>query len=85
MKKLISLAMLVGLFSSCKEEEIITPSVLVKPICCSEIYYGEIIHKEMHSIGDTIRIQYNQMPKHQLAYPNPRRYEYVTVVITKIN
>jgi hypothetical protein len=83
MKKILSLAILIGLFS-CKEEETITPSVLVKQICCSEIYYAEILHKEMHSVGDTIRIQYNQMPKHQLAYPNPKCYEYVSVVITKI-
>ena len=85
MKKVFLFGILIGLFSSCKEEETITPSVMVKPICGSEIYYGEIIHKEMHSIGDTIRIQYNQMPKHELAYPHPKRYEYVSVVIIKIN
>lgn len=84
MKKILSLAILIGLFSSCKEKETITPSVLVKPICCSEIYYGEILHKEMHSIGDTIRIQYNQMAKHEWAYPHPRRYDYVSVVIIKL-
>jgi hypothetical protein len=83
MKKILLLTMLVGMFS-CKEEEIITPSVLVKPIGGSEIYYGEILHKNLYKIGDTIRIQYNEMPKHELAYPNKRRYEYVTVVIIKL-
>lgn len=82
MKRLILLAIVLGMFS-CKEEEIVTPSVLVKPICCSEIYYGEILHKDMHSIGDTIRITYNQMPKHEWAYPNPKHTQYVSVVIIK--
>lgn len=84
MKKVILFGILIGLVSCKEQEETITPSIMVKPICCPEIYYGEILHKEMHSIGDTIRIQYNQMPRHQLAYPHPRRYDYVSVVITKI-
>ena len=83
MKKIIAFAVLIGMVS-CKEEETITPSVLVKPICCSEIYYGEILHKEMYNLGDTIRITYNQMPKHELAYPNPRHTDYVSVVIIKL-
>ena len=84
MKKLIIAIAVLSTMVSCKEEETITPSVIVKPICCSEKYYGEILHKEMYNIGDTIRIQYNQMPKHELAYPNPKCYEYVSVVIIKI-
>jgi hypothetical protein len=82
MKQLFLLTMLIGFFS-CNKEEIVTPSVLVKPICCSEIYYAEILHKEMYSVGDTIRITYNQMPKHELAYPNSFRNKYTTVVIIK--
>ena len=78
-------AILIVLLSSCKkEEEVVTPSVLVKETCCSPIYYAEILHKELYSVGDTLRITYNQMPAHQLAYPNKRRIEYTTVVITKI-
>ena len=74
-------AILLVLFSSCKKDEIITPSVTVKEVCCSPIYYAEILHKEMYKVGDTIRITYNQMPKHELAYPNPKHTSYVTVVI----
>ena len=72
---------LLGLLFSCKEKETITPSVTVKEVCCSPIYYAEILHKEMFNVGDTIRITYNQMPKHQMAYPNPKNTEYTTVVI----
>jgi hypothetical protein len=82
MKRLIALVMVLGMFS-CKEEEIVTPSVIVKPICCSEKYYGEILHKDMYQVGDTIRITYNQMPKHEWAYPNPKHTQYVSVVIIK--
>jgi hypothetical protein len=82
MKTLFSLLILLGLLSSCKkEEETITPSVLVKETCCSPIYYAEILHKDMYKVGDTIRIIYNQMPKHELAYPSSQRYKYTTVVI----
>ncbi len=80
MKIVISLLLLV-IASSCTKEEIITPSVLVKETCCSPIYYAEILHKEMYKVGDTIRIIYNQMPKHENAYPNPRHTSYTTVVI----
>jgi hypothetical protein len=82
MKTLFLLLILLGLFSSCKkEEEVVTPSVLVKETCCSPIYYAEILHKDMYKVGDTIRIIYNQMPKHENAYPSSRRYQYTTVVI----
>ena len=85
MKQIIKLLLLVFIASSCtKEKEIISPSILVRQLCCSEIYYAEILHKEMHSIGDTIRIQYNQMPRHEYAYPNTFRHKYVTVVIVKL-
>ena len=74
-------AILIVLLSSCKEEEVVTPSVLVKETCCSPIYYAEILHKDMYKVGDTIKIIYNQMPKHELAYPSSQRYKYTTVVI----
>ena len=82
MKQIIKILLLVFIASSCtKKEEIISPSVLVKEVCCSPIYYAEILHKEMYKVGDTIRIIYNQMPKHELAYPSSQRYKYTTVVI----
>ena len=85
MKTLLSCILLVLIASSCtKNEELITPSVLVKETCCSPIYYAEILHKELYQVGDTIRITYNQMPKHEYAYPNTFRHRYTTVVITKI-
>lgn len=85
MKMLLFSTLLVFITSSCtKKEEIISPSVLVRQLCCPEVYYAEILHKEMHSIGDTIRIQYNQMPRHEYAYPNTFRHKYVTVVIVKL-
>ena len=79
MKILLTLILL-GLFS-CNKQETISPSVLVKIVCEAPIYYAEIQHKEMYSIGDTINIIYNQMPAHQMAFPNPRHNEHVTVVI----
>jgi hypothetical protein len=85
MKQIIKLLLLVFIASSCtKEKEIISPSILVRQLCCPEVYYAEILHKEMYSIGDTIRIQYNQMPRHEYAYPNTFRHKYVTVVIVKL-
>lgn len=82
MKSAISLLLLAVIASSCaKEQEIVSPSILVKEVCCSPIYYAEILHKDMFKIGDTIRITYNQMPKHEWAYPNPKHVEYTTVVI----
>jgi hypothetical protein len=82
MKILFICTLLAVIASSCtKDEETITPSVTVKEVCCSPIYYAEILHKEMYKIGDTIRIIYNQMPKHELAYPNPKHTNYTTVVI----
>lgn len=85
MKTLLFCTLLAVIASSCtKKEELITPSVLVKETCCSPIYYAEILHKELYSVGDTIRITYNQMPKHEYAYPNTFRHRYTTVVIVKL-
>jgi hypothetical protein len=78
---LLFCTLLVFITSSCTEEEIISPSVLVKETCCSPIYYAEILHKEMYKVGDTIRITYNQMPKHEYAYPHVKHVNYTTVVI----
>ena len=79
MKKLISILILSGFFS-CQKEEIIEPGVLVKE--SGSKYYAEILHKELYEVGDTIRIQYNQMPRHQLAYPNKRNTEYTKTIQT---
>jgi hypothetical protein len=85
MKTLLFCILLAISASSCtKEEEIPQPSVLVRQLCCPEIYYAEILHKQMYKVGDTIRIIYNQMPKHEYAYPNSFRHKYVTVIIVKI-
>jgi hypothetical protein len=85
MKTLLICTLLAVIASSCtKEEEIPQPSVLVRQLCCPEIYYAEILHKNLYKVGDTIRIIYNQMPKHEYAYPNSFRYKYVTVIIVKI-
>ena len=85
MKTLFFFILLAISASSCtKEEEIPQPSVLVKQLCCPEVYYAEILHKQMYKVGDTIRITYNQMPRHEYAYPNSFRHKYVTVVIVKI-
>ena len=82
MNKLIIAIASLSLLASCgQDEEIITPSVLVKPVDASEIYYGEILHKEMYKVGDTLRITYNNMPKHEWAYPHPYRFRYVSVVL----
>jgi hypothetical protein len=85
MKTLFFCTLLAVIASSCaKQEEIPQPSVLVRQLCCPEIYYAEILHKNLYKVGDTIRITYNQMPRHEFAYPNSFRYKYVTVVIVKI-
>lgn len=82
MKTIIKFIILLGILSSCtKEEEIVSPSVLVKEVCCSPIYYAEILHKDMYKIGDTMRITYNQMPKHEWTYPHPKHTLYTTVVL----
>jgi hypothetical protein len=83
MKKVLFICTLLAVIaSSCtKEKEVITPSVLVKETCCSPIYYAEILHKDMYKIGDTLRITYNQMPKHEWAYPHPKHVDYTTVVL----
>jgi len=82
MKNLISLLLLTFIVSSCsKEKEVVTPGILVKETCCSPIYYAEILHKDMYKVGDTIRIIYNQIPKHEYAYPHVKHVNYTTVVI----
>ena len=80
MKKIISILIL-GSFFSCQKEEAITPGVIVKESGVN--YYAEIVNKELFEVGDTIRIQYNQMPRHQLAYPNKRNTEYTKVLIIR--
>lgn len=81
MKKLIIAIAALSLLASCAEQEIVTPSVLVKPVTGPEIYYAEIQHKKMYKVGDTLRITYNQMPKHEYAYPHPHHTKYVSVVL----
>ena len=81
MKKLIIAIASLPILASCSEQEIVTPSVLVKPITGSEIYYAEIQHKTMYKVGDTLRITFNQMPKHEYAYPHPFHTKYVSVVL----
>ena len=82
MKSAISLLLLAIIATSCaKEQEIVSPSILVKEVCCSPIYYAEILHKDMYKVGDTIRIIYNQIPKHEYAYPHVKHVNYTTVVI----
>jgi hypothetical protein len=79
--KTLVLLLITSLLFSCKEEEVVTPGILVKETCCSPIYYAEILHKDMYKVGDTIRITYNQMPKHEYAYPHVKHVSYTTVVI----
>lgn len=80
MKKLFVIALALA---SCNQAEQITPGVMVKEVCCSEIYYAEILHAHKHSVGDTIRIQFNQMPRHEKSFPSTARHGYTTVVIVK--
>jgi len=81
MKTLIIALASLSILASCAEKEIVTPSVLVKPVTGPEIYYGEILHKEMYKVGDTLRITYNQMPKHEFAYPHSNHTKFVSVVL----
>ena len=82
MKKLITAIASLSILASCAEEkETITPSVIVQPVGVSEKYYAEIIHKNMFSVGDTMRITYNQMGKHEFAWPHPYHTKYVSVVL----
>jgi hypothetical protein len=81
MRKLILASAIITGLASCSDKETITPSVLVKPISAPEIYYAEIIHKEMYKVGDTMRITYNQMAKHEFAWPHPSHTKYVSVVL----
>jgi hypothetical protein len=80
-KYLIAIASFSILASCTKEKETVTPSVIVQPVGVSEKYYAEILHKEMYQIGDTLRITYNNMPHHENAYPNPKRTQFVSVVL----
>ena len=80
MKKIISILFVAGFFS-CQKEEAITPGIIVKESGVN--YYAEILHKELFEVGDSIRIQYNQMPKHPHSYPSKRRNEFVKVVIVR--
>lgn len=81
MKKIIYTALCIAALISCKEQEQPTPGILVKETCCAPVYYAEIQNKSLYRIGDTVRIKYNQMPRHELAFPNPRMNEFTTVVI----
>jgi hypothetical protein len=81
MKKLIIAIASLSILASCAEQEVVTPSVLVKPVNAPEIYYGEILHKNMYKVGDTLRITYNQMPKHEWAWPHANHTKYVSVVL----
>jgi len=81
MKTLIIALTSLSLLASCAEKETVTPSVLVKPVDAPEIYYGEILHKEMYKVGDTLRITYNQMPKHEYAWPHSNHTKFVSVVL----
>jgi hypothetical protein len=80
MKKIISILIL-GSFFSCQKEEAITPGIIVKESGVN--YYAEIVNKELFEVGDTIRIQYNQMPNHPHSYPSKRRNEYTKVLIIR--
>jgi hypothetical protein len=81
MKKLIISIISLSILVSCSDKEIATPSVLVKPITGPEVYYAEILHKQVYRIGDTLRITYNQMPKHEYAFPHPNYIKFVSVVL----
>lgn len=81
MKKLIVSIVSLSILASCAKEEFVTPSVLVKPITGSEVYYAEIQHKQMYNVGDTLRITYNSMPQHEYAYPHPNHTNFVSVVL----
>lgn len=80
MKKIISILFLAGFFS-CQKEEAITPGVIVKESGVN--YYAEIVNKELFEVGDSIRIQYNQMPNHPHSYPSKRNTEYTKVLIIR--
>ena len=80
MKKIISILIL-GSFFSCQKEEAITPGVIVKESGVN--YYAEIVNKELFEVGDSIRIQFNQMPRHPHSYPSKRRNEYTKVLIIR--
>jgi hypothetical protein len=83
MKKLFVILTALGL-ASCKEDELVIPSIVVREICCAPKYQAEIINGHLYKVGDTLRIQYNQMPFHELSYPSKQRHLYTTVVIVRI-
>ena len=80
MKKIISILIL-GSFFSCQKEEVINPGIIVKESGVN--YYAEIVNKELFEVGDSIRIQYNEMPRHPHSYPSKRRNEYIKVLIIR--
>jgi hypothetical protein len=80
MKKIISILIL-GSFFSCQKEEAIKPGIIVKESGVN--YYAEIVNKELFEVGDSIRIQYNEMPRHPHSYPSKRRNEYTKVLIIR--
>ena len=81
MKNLFVISLIIGLASCSKQEEPIAPSLLVKETCCAPVYYAEVLHAARYKVGDTLRIQYNEMPRHERAYPSKLRHGYTTVVI----
>jgi hypothetical protein len=83
MKKIIFALIIGATLESCSKEEPVAPQILVKETCCAPVYYAEILHAQLYKVGDTVRIQYNQMPRHERAYPNKLRHGYTTVVIVK--
>ncbi len=82
-----SLILLIALATMSCTKEVVSPDVtglIVKEVCCPERYYAEILHREMYKVGDTLRVTYNQMPKHQRAYPSRDKNYYTTVVIVRM-
>jgi hypothetical protein len=77
---LFAIALIIEL-ASCSKPEQIAPSLLVKEVCCAPVYYAEVLHANRYKVGDTLRIQYNEMPRHERAYPSKLRHGYTTVVI----
>jgi hypothetical protein len=83
MKKLLFIALIIGLVS-CKKDKPILPNysgLVVKE--SGSNYYAEILHKSLFKVGDTLTITYNEMPRHPHSYPSKRRNEFVKVVIIR--
>jgi hypothetical protein len=83
MKKLFVILLALGL-ASCKDDELVIPSIVVRETCCAPNYQAEIVNGHLYKVGDTLRIQYNQMPFHEKSYPSKLRHGYTTVVIVRI-